>query len=297
MLLAASTSLAAAEGPAIGQFELKTLESAQGSAEFQSQNAYTWGEPRRGLHIEGEDDEEEELYDENTVVKQRHALEMELGFSRYLKSRVGIEFEKERLDEPGSPSEAQDYSDLKLTEFGAELIAILVPRDGDGFGLGVVVEFERPILSAAGESNSLVMGPILEFAQGPWQASFVPMAVHAFGGDQEVGEDGVEPRDNKWDFAYAAQLAYTVSDALKLTIEGYGTVDRLGSSGHRSEASEHFGDHDQHRAGPIVYWSTPLEAAADDDEGAELTIGAGVLFGLTEHTPDGTFKLSAEVDF
>ncbi|MGQ0673551.1 MAG: hypothetical protein ACT4N2_11850 [Hyphomicrobium sp.] len=291
---------ARAGGPAIGQFELKDLEAGAGYLQFQSQNAYAWGNPQRGVAPGDPDEDEEALFDENTVVRRRHALEVEVGFSRYLKSRIGIEFEEERLDEPATLSQADDFADLALTEIGGEIIAIAIPRDGDGFGLGAVVEVEKPILSAEGEPSSVIMGPILEFASGSWSATVIPMAVHQFGGDAEESEDGgKEPRDEKWDFAYAAQLMYAFSDRYALALEGYGTVDRLGRTGHPTEANLRFGDFDQHRLGPILYVTLPLDggAATAGEEAPTLTLGAGVLVGLNETTPDGTFKLSAEVDF
>ena len=47
----------------------------------------------------------------------------------------------------------------------------------------------------------------------------------------------------------------------------------------------------QHRLGPVVYWSIPA------DEVAELTIGVGALAGLNASTPDATLKLSLEFEF
>ena len=44
--------------------------------------------------------------------------------------------------------------------------------------------------------------------------------------------------------------------------------------------------------------SSQLSAEADDDrEGTSLNIGIGFLAGLNGKTPDGTLKLSIEVDF
>ena len=301
LLMQLSGGQASAEGPFVGQFELKTLESDAGYLEFQSQNAYAWGHPRRGGRLE-DPATGEYLYDENSVTRMRNALEMEMGLSRHLKGRIGIEFEDERIDDPLHSFEANDTTGLKLTEIGGEVIAILVPREGDGFGLGAVVEFENPVLSAKDEPKKLVMGPIFEAAQGPWSASLIPMAVRFFGGEPEYGE----PRDNKWDFSYAAQIKYAFSERWELALEGYGTIDRIGNSGHRTEAGLAFGDFDQHRLGPIFYHTIDLEpdAAASagrdggkDEEGSELTIGLGLLAGLNENTPDGTLKLSVEFDY
>lgn len=299
MLLAASTCAATAGGPAIGQFELKDLEAGAGYLQFQSQNAYSWGEPRRKT---GRGDDGELIADENTVVRMRNALEMEMGFTRYLKSRIGIEFEKERIDDPATLAGANDFDSLKLSEIGGEIIGIMIPRDGDGFGLGAVVEIEHPL--GGGEENSVVMGPIFELASGPWFAAFIPMGVHHFGGSVEAGE----ARDEKWDFAYAAQLLYAYSPEWSLGVEAYGTVDRIAGSGHPNEANEAFGDFDQHRLGPIVYYTYALPGKSirhdageggddDDEEGPTATFGLGFFAGLNENTPDGTLKASLEVDF
>lgn len=293
--LGAAPTLAVAD-PAIGQFELKTLESAPGYLEFQSQNAWTFGQPRRqSAIVDGE-----QLYDDNAVIKQREALEVEMGFTRYLKMRIGIEFEEERIDDPASPAEANSFAPLRLDEIGAELISVFIPRDGDGFGLGAVVEFERPL--EAGEQMSLIMGPIFEYASGPWLVAAIPMLVHDFGGDPD--EDGI--KDDKWDFAYAAQVAYEFSETWTLAVEAYGTVERLGSTGTRGEVALAFGDHDQHRLGPILYYTVdfgrslrpdPRRDSNGEIENSEVSVGLGVLAGLNDNTPDATLKLSVEVDF
>jgi hypothetical protein len=100
---------------------------------------------------------------------------------------------------------------------------------------------------------------------------------------------------------------YTLSPAWALALEGYGTVERIGSTGHPSESAEIFGDFDQHRLGPVLYFTYPLTGfsgsasnaspISDDDEGMGLDIGLGLLAGLNSNTPDLTFKLSIEVDF
>jgi hypothetical protein len=272
-------------GPAVGQFELKTLESEPGMLEFQSQNAYSWGQPHRQTKADPSDPAELE-YDDNTIIRQRHALEMEMGLSYYLKMRVGIEYEKERVDDPTSPYDADAFDDLKLSEVGAEVIGILVRRTGDGAGLGVVVEIEKPIEGS--ESAGVNMGPIIEIAKGPWLFSAVPTLVHSFGGDENDSGNV----DDKWDFAYAVQLAYEFSETWTLTVEAYGTVDRVFGSGNPSESDLIFGDFDQHRLGPILYYNFKTSP-----DGLEVAIGSGILTGLNNNTPDATLKLSVEVEF
>jgi hypothetical protein len=290
-------------GPVIGQYELKTLDSAPGAFEFQSQNAWSWGEPPRQVAATGPGDL---VVDDNDIISARYALELEIGITRHFKTRIGIEFEKEQLDEPPSLDQVNDFDDLKLADAGIEFIGILVPRDGDGAGLGVVAEFEGP--PDHSEPNNLTLGPIVEFQSGSWFAAAVPMLVYQFGGHVDPGEKV----DDKWDFAYAAQLMYEFTPAWALAVEGYGTVERIGDSGNPAEAARLFGDFEQHRIGVVLYYSyefagTPrvaagpapgaLSDAGEGGEGRSLTIGLGLLEGLNNETPDHTIKLSIEVHF
>lgn len=287
--------------PAIGQFELKSLDAEPGEIEFQSQNAYALGQPRQKSAL---NDAGELVGDGNSVVLQRHALEVEYGFSKTLKGRLGIEYEKERADfSPGLSGDS--YDELRLSEYGAELIWVALPRTGDGLGLGVVVEYEYPTESEG--PKTLISGPIFEWASGPWLASFNPMAVKHLGGERnDAGK-----ADEKVDFAYAARLMYEASKSISWAVEAYGTVERIGSTGTKSEEAEIFGDFNQHRIGPVLYWTQALEGvgsspfrsvsdAHDDDVAAEsssLIFGFGILMGLNENTPDATLKLSIEALF
>lgn len=272
--------------PFVGQFELKTLESDRGRFEFQSQNAWSRGQPARRI-ADGPDGL---LFDENAVTRERYALELEAGFSRRLKMRVGTEFERERIEDPDGVLHANDFGELDLAELGVEVIAVLAPREGDGAGLGVVVEFERPVDGK--EPSHLVIGPIVEFESGPWFAAAVPMLVYAFGGDTEDGE----LTDDKWDFGYAAQLTYTWAARWAFAVEAYGTVERLGGTGRPSEAARRFGDFDQHRMGPVLYYTRGVGGGAAR-EPLDLTVGLGLLAGLNGNTPDDTLKLSVELEF
>lgn len=304
---------AAHAGPAIGQFELKDLEAEPGNLEFQSQNAHSWGQPRRKVT---RDENGELIFDDNSVARQRHALEMEATLSTFMRMRVGIEYERERLDEVEDIRFGDNFDDLKLDEVALEVVGILkhVPEPG-GIGFGALAEFEHPL--EAGELNSIVLGPIIEAKYGPWGAIGNILFAHHFGNGERGG--GETERDQKWDFAYATQVSYTLNDNWMFALEGYGTIDRLGMSGDTGEEREAFGDHDQHRAGPLVYYSWSPRAPgvgaarglkdADDDDGEAgkvndddddemvVTLGVGMLFGLNENTPDHTLKWSLEVEF
>lgn len=291
---AAAWTDTAGAGPAVGQFEIKTLDAEPGEIEFQSQNAYALANPRRRTIDAGGDLE----VDDNSLARQRHALEIEFGITTFLKGRIGIEYEKERREEPTTLHAAQGYEDLKLDEYAAELIWVMLPRKGDGIGLGIVVEYEIP--AESGGAQTLIAGPIFEWAGGPWSLTLIPTLVQFFGGERN--EDGRQ--DEKIDFAYANQLRYRWSEHLDLALEAYGTVERIGGRGGRSEEAALFGDFDQHRIGPIVYWNFTPEFAAssrkagdDDDDEQMVSLGVGALFGLNDTTPATTLKLSLEVTF
>ena len=130
-------------GPAINQFEVKDLEIEIGQWEFQSQNAHSWSQPRR-RYIEVEEGEFE--YDDNTVVRQRHALEIEVGTFSWMRNRLGIEFEKERVDDPGTFAMRDDFDSLELEEIAAEAVVVFVPVDRFGVGVGMLFEYQYLLL-------------------------------------------------------------------------------------------------------------------------------------------------------
>lgn len=300
---------AARSGPAINQFEIKDLESEPGQFEFQSQNAWSTGQPRRRSAIGSGG---ETVFDDNSVARQREALEVELGITDWFRMRLGVEYEQERIDDPTSLSHADAFESLKFDEVAIEGVVVLVKPKKEGVGLGLLVEYGSPVNDAPSASE-LYMGPIIEAHTGPWSAIANLMFVKHLGGKPEPGSGEEVVKDEKWDFAYFTQIKYEMSRDWGVALEAYGTFDRLGSSGSPGEERILFGDHNQHRAGPVVYYTffpcppSPVQAAraavnedggaGDDDDQWAVTVGTGVLFGLNDNTPDRTYKLSVEIDY
>lgn len=325
----------AAAGPAINQFETKDLEAEAGNVQFQSQNAYMIGNPRRASRV-GSDGEM--LYDNSSVTRERLAQELEVSWTSFLRTRIGLELEKERLDDPATFAEADAYASLRATELQFEGVAILVPVDEKrgGVGIGLIAEYQHSLVR--GSADTLFMGTILEAVTGPWQATANLFAVRHFA--PVVMTDIGPIRDDKWDFAYAAQLKYHWSREYDFALEAYGTIDRIGNTGQRDPESLALGDHDQHRIGPVVYRTFQLGGEKlkhrlgigkppavksgagvagvggdddnkpgkgggkgrksgddDDDEQPTARLGVGLFAGVTPATPRLTLKGSLEIDF
>ena len=311
-LWALCQSTLAIAGSSINQFETKDLESEAGDLQFQSQNAIALGQPKRQIH---QPTPGTFTFDDNTVTRERYALEMQMGITTWFRTRLGVEFEKERVDDPGSVARANAFEDLHLTGVAMEGVFVFVPVKTQGIGLGLLTEYDHPV---RGGSRQFYFGPIVQAVSGPWTALANLLIVQNYGSPDRAR---TQPPDLKRDFAYAAQLQYTLSPAWALALEAYGTIDRIGGSGHQSPEQAAFGSFDQHRIGPVVYYrfapngTNPSSAQGkarvrsldkDDDNAAgkdgddkttNVSVGLGVLFGLTNHTPDETLKLSLEVNF
>ncbi|MEQ1694937.1 MAG: hypothetical protein ABL901_03760 [Hyphomicrobiaceae bacterium] len=304
----------AAAGPAIGQFETKDLESDPGEMQFQSQNAISFGQPKRHIKQPAPD---ELAFDDNSVTRERYALEMQMSIATWFRTRVGVEFEKERLDDPGSVARANAFENLNLTGVAIEGVFILVPVKDNGIGIGLLTEYDAAV---RGGGSLFSAGPIIQAVAGPWTALANLLVVQHMG---SADPTGLTPPDRKRDFAYAAQLQYTYSPAWALALEAYGTVDRIGNSGTRSDENRLFGNFDQHRIGPVVYYRFDPHGSAgnvksakasvthvgqdvgdgkpdakdDDDKKSSVSVGLGLLFGLNKNTPAESLKLSVEYNF
>ncbi len=290
----------AAAGPAINQFEVKDLEVEQGEVEIEDQSDWAFGLPRRKFFVDGGGPE----FDDNEVARQRHSIEIGFGLTNWLKIGTGFELEEERVDDPEPGVSPNKFDSLKVTEIQFEGLVVLVPVKTHGIGLGAYVELQLP---TSDEARTLYVGPIIQAVSGPWSATGNFAFVKFLGGTPEEGE----AKDEKWDFAYFTQLKYEASEAWAFALEAYGTIDRIGNSGTPSEAAVAIGDQDQHRIGPVLYYTfkrdrmapvTAMKLGAvsegdDDDEGTSATLGLGFLAGLNDNTPDGTLKLSLEVEF
>ncbi len=292
--------------PAAAQFEIKGLEIEKGGVEFEYNGDTYFGQPSRRFQRDP-GAPAEFVFDENEVNRQRHNIELGYGVTDSLQLSVGVELEQERVDDPSSLSEAENFGSLKATSLQFEGTAILLPLQGNGVGLGLYGQLEPALLK--GDANHFSAGPIIKAAHGPWSVTLNPLIGHLWGGESDPA-NGVFP-DDLWSFEYQWQAAYQVNEKFAFAIEGYGAVNRLGDSGTPSEEALLFGDQDQHRVGPVMYYTfdagglnasrsggeKDANEGGDDDGGSEVTMALGVLFGLNDDTADAALKWGLEVEF
>jgi hypothetical protein len=287
----------------LNQFEIKEPKVEQGEVEIEYGGDHHFQAPRRRFV---EEDPAEFTFDGNEFNRERHSLGLGFGLTNWLNLQVGVEAEKARFEDVETIAQANAFDDLRITEIQFESTIVLIPVGSSGFGLAALIEHN---VSLGGkEAHQLFLGTALQYENGPWSATANLNLVKNIGGGEEDGFN-----DERWDFQYAAQVKYELNSQLALAIEGFGGVERLWNSGHRSEESLLFGDFDRHLLGPVVYltWkrpSTPGSASAksdddeakgggDDDDGISVTAGFGVLFGLNDDTADAALKWSLETEF
>jgi hypothetical protein len=282
------------------EFEIKETTVEKGEVELEYKGDYHSGNPNRKFGIDGG----EIVADENDIVRQSHSFELGFGLTNFLKLSVGAEAEEERFDDVDGVALVNTFDSLKFTALEANATLALVKPTANGFSLAAYASIEHAFESSEGEIARI--GPLLSVAQGRWSATASFLFAKHFGGN-----DPEENSDDRWDFEYAAQVAYEMNDRLTLAVESYGLVKRLGSSGSPGDGALAFGDQDHYRLGPVAYYTFKRSAHeshamklgnSDDDEegeddGGGVTMNLGVLLGLNDDTPGTTLKWGLSAGF
>ncbi len=114
-------------------------------------------------------------------------------------------------------------------------------------------------------TNAVVSGPIIRLGAGPTSLILNPLLEKTYGQNREEGIA----------FLYGWQLKHEVRKGFWLGVEGFGSLpDIFGEGGP-----------ERHRIGPLVTWEWEV---ADK---RSLTFETGILFGLTDATPDRAAKM------
>jgi hypothetical protein len=117
-------------------------------------------------------------------------------------------------------------------------------------------------------TNTVVFGPIVTLKADKLSLTANPFFERTFGRNHEEGTA----------FVYGWQAKYEIREGFGLGVEGFGVIDNIGSPPPLREQ--------EHRIGPVAY--TEWELRKD----YKVVMDVGVMFGLTEATPDAALKLN-----
>ncbi len=139
-------------------------------------------------------------------------------------------------------------------------------------------------------TNAIEFGPVITLSSGRAALTLNPFLEKTFGENREEGIGVV----------YGYRATYSFTETFSIGIEGYGQIENIGDGPASSEQV--------HRIGPVVYigavhglghephherHGSTAQTSSHGDWHAEV----GVLFGLTQATPDTAVKLNVGLDF
>lgn len=253
--------------PASAELHVDKPEVAAGHLEFEIISGWVTGSP------DGRDLE---------YLKQLHEAKLKLGINDYLQFYLGAGFEEEVEIEDGlkAPS-SLNFTELEL---GIQLELLTIAQHG--IGLALTGGFTAAQVDE--ESDSVNWGAITKLASGP-----VSLTTNVSFSDPRTDE----AEEDHVNFDYAAQIKYQLNDLIALAAEAYGEIDNVYDPVDFDEQV--------HRAGPVVFVNLNRgeETAghhhdeAGHSEGVGFKLGLGLLFGLTDTSPDQTIKAQFEAEF
>jgi hypothetical protein len=179
------------------------------------------------------------------------------GLTDWWKISAALKFEKPEQDEP------------RLGGLGLASIFVLKALEDKrkyDVGFGWYTELTASLNSET--TNTVLFGPIVSLKADRLSITANPFFEQSFGRNHEEGIA----------FNYAWQAKYQLREGLGVGVEGFGVVDDIGSAPPLSQQ--------EHRIGPVVFTELPIR------RDFKLVVDAGLLFGLTEATPDVALKLN-----
>ncbi|MBL8564181.1 MAG: hypothetical protein JNM89_00520 [Hyphomicrobiaceae bacterium] len=228
--------------------------------------------------------------EEHGSVRAAHEIAYHRGVTDFWMTKIAFGIERE------------SGGDYQLTSVASENVFRFTSAPSGPLDFGWFTAVSAGL--ASGESNSVEFGPIVSLSSGPVALVLNPFLEKTFG---ENREEGIA-------FAYAWRATYEIAERLSVGIEGYGEIENLG---HAPPAAEQV-----HRIGPVLYLGHVHGArhgaeeaghlaghghgahesgvhgmAGHDGEAPDWHAEVGVLFGLTEATPDAALKVNIGADF
>ena len=166
--------------------------------------------------------------------------------------------------------ERPEYESYRATQAVLENTFELVnAKKSGGLGLAWFTAFSAAVHNE--ETNAVLLGPIVRIGEGRTSLILNPFIEKTYGQNREEGLA----------FVYGWQLKHEVRKGFWVGLEGFGKLpDITGEKGP-----------EEHKIGPLLTWE--IELANKRTLGFEM----GVLFGLTDATPDTAVKVQITYSF
>ncbi|HML93567.1 hypothetical protein [Methyloceanibacter sp.] len=215
----------------------------------------------RGAHHWGLPPREDR--DDRDPLRQSHELELQYSLTDWWMLRL-----TPNVEQPGGES-------IEFASLGVETQFVLVPRHGGFFGLALMAGYgPNSLFVDDGTPDEFEFGPVVEVAPGPWLLTLNPRFT------TDVGE--FAERDGLG-FEYAAQLRYQFAERWGAAVLGFGELEELADTGPFESQT--------HVLGPSLYVFSAPEAER------EWTLGAGVLFGLTNASAKSALRITFAMEY
>lgn len=209
--------------------------------------------------------------DRNDAGEYESALELSFGagVTDRWATELGVEFERER-------GEHMKYSGIEWEN----RLGLIIDEEAP-VALSLLVGFERPRERAEGWSSTL--GLLSETTVGRFlvNANLLIERSWDVDADDEDDEDG-DDDEARTTLGYQWQVLYRHSHRIYYGVQGMGELGEWDDWAKR--------DDQEHKVGPAIFGR--LKTAG----GQRLNYNAGLLFGVTDGTPDYTLRLKLEYE-
>ena len=257
---------------AFAEFEIQESTIDEGETQLQYRGAWHRGLPAGG-EIEGID-----LSPDPGDAPLKQSQDFEIQYSPTTLWLVAL---THVFDEP-----AGEHFRLNSIEFESQFE--LITREGDGLGLAVQGGTEQPVFQVREEADpEVAIGPIVELSKWNYTLVLNPLFFKEIGDKNEQEGFG---------FDYGWQWRKELfGERLWLAVEMFGEIEDMANAGPF--------DLQQHSIGPAFYYTFGKEDDFDDElyevdrKSKELTVSAGLQFGLTKATSDVALKIFIGYEF
>jgi hypothetical protein len=168
--------------------------------------------------------------------------------------------------------EQRKHRDLKADAIEFENTFHVLPTDAYFVNAGLLVADEH---SLRDDVQAVEFGPLVELPLGRLLNTGNAFFEKSFGDDRESPTVG---------FEYAWQSVFDIWGGFGAGFEAFGEIEKIANDPPSTDEQEH-------RIGPVALFE------ADLGKWGEIGIELGFLFGLTDATPDNTFKFNLEYEW